>query len=147
MEQKRIVYQVEGGGLAVVIPAPGAALDEVMWAVPPGAACRVVEAAEIPAARVWRDAWEFDPEGPGLVVNRDKARAILHGIRRDARAAEFAPLDSQVTIHVAQPEKLAEVEARRQLVRDWYADLQTRIDGAESVADLDGLLQVLAGRS
>lgn len=65
-------------------------------------------------------------------VNLDKARVIVHDIRRAKRTAEFAPLDIQATI----PAKAAEAEAARQAVRDKYAAIQSDIDAAPGVPEL-----------
>jgi hypothetical protein len=65
-------------------------------------------------------------------INIDKAKAIVHDIRRAKRTAEFAPLDVQATI----PAKAVEAEAARQAVRDKYAAIQSSIDAAPGVPEL-----------
>jgi len=74
-----------------------------------------------------------------IVINIDKAKTIVHDIRRAARTAEFAPLDTKATI----PSEAAAAEAARQAVRDKYATIQTDIDSAPGIPELkliaDGL--------
>lgn len=65
-----------------------------------------------------------------------KAREIAHGKRRAARALEFAPLDIQTTI----PTMAEQAEAKRAEIRDKYADLQTRINKADSTEVLLDLI-------
>jgi hypothetical protein len=65
-------------------------------------------------------------------VNLDKARTIVHDIRRAKRTAEFAPLDVKATI----PSEAAAAEAARQVVRDKYAAIQSDIDAAPGVPEL-----------
>jgi hypothetical protein len=65
-------------------------------------------------------------------VNLDKARTIVHDIRRAKRTAEFAPLDVKATI----PSEAAAAEAARQAVRDKYAAIQSDIDAAPGVPEL-----------
>lgn len=65
-------------------------------------------------------------------VNLDKARTIVHDIRRAKRTAEFAPLDIKATI----PSEAAAAEAARQAVRDKYATIQSDIDAAPGVPEL-----------
>ena len=64
-----------------------------------------------------------------ITINIDKAKAIAHNKRREARSAEFAPLDIKATI----PSEATAAEAARQAVRDKYATMQTAIDSASSV--------------
>ena len=74
-----------------------------------------------------------------ITVNIDKAKTIVHDIRRAARTAEFAPLDIKATI----PSEAAAAEAARQAVREKYAAIQTDIDSAPGIPELkliaDGL--------
>lgn len=74
-----------------------------------------------------------------VTVNIDKARVIAHAQRREARDAEFAPLDVQATI----PSMAAEAEAKRQAIRDKHADIQADIDAAESVDVLKQIMGAL----
>ena len=68
-----------------------------------------------------------------------KAKEIAHEKRREARTAEFAPLDVQVTI----PAMAEQAEAKRQEIRDKYAAIQTQIDAAESVDVLKDIISEL----
>ena len=67
-----------------------------------------------------------------ITVNIDKAKTIVHGIRRAKRTAEFAPLDIKATI----PSEAAAAEAARQAIRDKYAAIQTDIDAAPGITEL-----------
>jgi hypothetical protein len=64
-----------------------------------------------------------------ITINIDKAKAIAHIKRRDARSAEFAPLDIKATI----PIEAIAAEVARQVVRDKYTAMQTAIDSATTV--------------
>ena len=75
-----------------------------------------------------------------ITVNIDKAKAIVHDIRRAKRAAEFAPLDVKATI----PSEAAAAEAARQAVREKYATVQADIDAASGVAELKTIVEQLA---
>lgn len=75
-----------------------------------------------------------------IIVNLEKAKDIAHTMRRAARAEEFKPLDQQININVANPAKLAEVEAERQAVRDKYATVRAEIDAA---GDVDALKAIV----
>jgi hypothetical protein len=71
-----------------------------------------------------------------MQINLDKAKAVAHERRRAARDQEFSPLDREVTI----PSKANEAEAKRQAVRDKYAEMQDQIDAATNVQELAGLV-------
>jgi hypothetical protein len=64
-----------------------------------------------------------------ITINIDKAKAIAHNNRRQARSAEFAPLDIKATI----PSEATAAETARQTVRDKYATMQTAIDSASTI--------------
>lgn len=136
---KRIIYSTEGGGVAVIIPAPGAGLsiEEIAAKdVPEGVAFDVVDVAAIPTDRTFRNGWE--KHGKTVRHNLTRCKEIAHEKRREARAAEFAPLDVEATI----PSQAAQAEAKRQAVRDKYAAMQTAIDGAADVAALKKALGI-----
>ena len=61
-----------------------------------------------------------------ITINIDKAKAIAHDKRRQARSAEFAPLDIKATI----PSEAVAAEAARALIRTKYATMQAEIDAA-----------------
>jgi len=61
-----------------------------------------------------------------ITINITKAKTIAHDKRRDARSAEFAPLDIKATI----PSEATAAETARATVRAKYATMQTAIDAA-----------------
>ena len=67
-----------------------------------------------------------------ITINIDKAKAIAHEKRREARSAEFAPLDIKATI----PSEATAAEAARQAVRDKYTAMQIAIDSASTVDEI-----------
>ena len=75
-----------------------------------------------------------------IVINIDKAKAIVHDIRRAARSAEFAPLDIKATI----PSEAVAAEAFRQAVRNKYTEVQASINAAADVAELKQIVEQLA---
>jgi hypothetical protein len=67
-----------------------------------------------------------------ITINIDKAKTIAHDKRREARSAEFAPLDIKATI----PSEATVAETARQVVRDKYAAMQAAIDSASTVDEI-----------
>lgn len=62
MSDKRIIYPTDDGGVAVIVPAPNCELsieDIAKKDVPAGKDYRIVDVADIPADRTFRNAWEF----------------------------------------------------------------------------------------
>jgi hypothetical protein len=65
MNNPRIIYPTQEGGVAIIIPAPecGLTIEEIAAKdVPAGVPFRIVEAADIPSDRTFRNAWEFSAE-------------------------------------------------------------------------------------
>ena len=71
-----------------------------------------------------------------IQIDLDKAKEISHDKRRAKRAELFKQLDIEATVPV-----LAEqAEAKRQIIRDEFAAIQTEIDNAESVDQLKSIV-------
>jgi hypothetical protein len=54
---KRIIYKTADGGVAVIVPAT--TIEACMKDIPEGAEYAIVDTADIPADRTFRNAWEF----------------------------------------------------------------------------------------
>ena len=62
MKEKRIIYPTDDGGVAVIVPAPGCGLtiEEIARKdVPLGKPFKIVNAADVPSDRTFRNAWEY----------------------------------------------------------------------------------------
>jgi hypothetical protein len=67
-----------------------------------------------------------------ITINIAKAKVIAHDKRRDARSAEFLPLDIKATI----PSEATAAEAARAVIRAKYATMQASIDAASTVEEI-----------
>ena len=59
---RRIIYPTDDGGVAVIVPAPecGLTIEEIAAKdVPAGKPFKIVDVADIPTDRTFRDAWEY----------------------------------------------------------------------------------------
>lgn len=58
---KRIIYATDDGGVAVIVPADcGLTIEQIAAKdVPAGKAYKIVDAADIPSDRTFRNAWEM----------------------------------------------------------------------------------------
>ena len=71
-----------------------------------------------------------------ITINIDKAKAIAHDKRRQARSAEFAPLDIKATI----PSEAVAAEAARAVIRTKYAEMQAEIDAATTTEQIKAVM-------
>lgn len=76
-----------------------------------------------------------------ITINIDKAKTIAHDKRRQARSAEFSPLDIKATI----PSEAVAAETARALIRTKYAEMQSEIDGATTINELTSIVTALEG--
>lgn len=59
---QRVIYPTPDGGVAILMPIPdcGLTLDEIIAKdVPPGVPYKIIDAADIPTDRTFRNAWEY----------------------------------------------------------------------------------------
>lgn len=59
---QRIIYPADDGGVAVIVPAPecGLTIEEIAAKdVPAGKPFKIVDVADIPSDRTFRNAWEY----------------------------------------------------------------------------------------
>lgn len=60
MSNYRIIYPNDTDGIAVIVPAHGISQQQALSAVPSGKAYLMVDVADVPADRTFRDAWIAD---------------------------------------------------------------------------------------
>jgi hypothetical protein len=58
---KRIIYPTDDGGVAIIIPADcGLSIEEIAAKdVPEGKPFKIIDTADVPTDRTFRNAWEF----------------------------------------------------------------------------------------
>lgn len=62
MSNKRILWQTEEGGVAVIVPSDncGLTVEEIATKdVPSGRPYKIVDVSEVPSDRTFRNAWEY----------------------------------------------------------------------------------------
>jgi hypothetical protein len=59
MQDKRIIYPNDEGGVSIIVPSPGQAEEQLLMAVPAGKPYKIVSVDEIPSDRTFRNAWEY----------------------------------------------------------------------------------------
>jgi hypothetical protein len=135
---ERIVYTNAEGGVSVVVPSGEVPIGDLLTSVVPAGVtdAEVVDVAEVPSDRTFRNAWKKGEQGKKVGVDMVKAKALSHDKRRAKRAAEFAPLDIESTI----PSKAVEAEGKRQVIRDKHAVIQADIDAATTPEELKAII-------
>ena len=59
---KRIIYPTDEGGVAILVPAPecGLTIEEIAAKdVPEGKEYKIIDTADVPSDRTFRNAWEY----------------------------------------------------------------------------------------
>jgi hypothetical protein len=137
---KRIIYQSESGGVAVIIPTGELPIEAVAAKdVPAGVPFEIVSADDIPSDRYFRGAWVM---GDCCIEHDiDRCREIGHDMRRAKRAEEFAPHDEVIAKQIPGV-SAAEAEAARQEIRDKYTSIQAEIDAAASPDEIKTALGI-----
>jgi hypothetical protein len=129
-----IVYKNESGGVSVCTPTGEMPIEEVKIKDTPESSI-IIDQASLPNEHgIFFNAWQLD--GGVVSVNLNKAKIIAHDKRREARSAEFAPLDIKATI----PSEATAAELARQAVRDKYAAMQTAIDSATTIEQIKAVM-------
>lgn len=60
MQDQRVIFPNDEGGVSIIVPAPGATREQVLQAVPEGKPYQVVSVNDVPSDRTFRDAWIFE---------------------------------------------------------------------------------------
>jgi hypothetical protein len=62
MQDKRVIYPNDDGGVSIIVPAPGVTQEQVLMAVPKNKPYQIVDVADVPTDRTFRDAWTYTEE-------------------------------------------------------------------------------------
>lgn len=135
--QRRIIYQ-HGDGIAILIPAVGVSLDEVMFHIPQGSDPVVIDVADIPSDRTFRAAWKrgFGDQKQRVDVDMPKARNVWRDVIRMRRKPLLEALDIeyQKADENGSASEKAKIAAKRKKLRDATDD--PRIESAQTPEDL-----------
>jgi len=138
MTTSRIIYQSESGGVAVIVPT--GSVELALKDVPEGVPYEIVDAADIPSDRTFRNAWVIGMDGC-VEHDLDQCKSIGHDKRRAARTEAFAPFDEIIAKQIPGADA-AEAEAARAEIRSKYANVQLAIDAAADPDEIKAALEV-----
>ena len=113
----KIVYTNPDNSISIIIPAD-CGMDIEMIArkdVPAGCPYQIVEDDAIPTDRDFRNAWTLTDK---IEVDIAKAQSITKDRLRAERKPLLESLDVEVMKNITNADKLAEIEAQKQFLRD-----------------------------
>jgi len=113
---KRIIYENNDGGVSIVIPAIEDMDAVIRKSVPEGTPYEIIEAADIPSDRIFRDAWSKN--GTTIDVDMPKARLIHMDRIRKVRDEELDKTDQELLRAIEDGEDIVPIKDRRQKLRD-----------------------------
>lgn len=104
---------------------------------------RQITTAELPADRLFRNAW--DDRNPENYIGLDlvKAKVIAHDIRRADRDVKMEPLDKETAFISTTPSRKAAIDIEKQAVLAANATVQVNIDAALDESALRAVLNML----
>jgi hypothetical protein len=110
-----IIYQ-DQDGVAVIHPAEGTTVEQMVAAVPVGAPYAAMQHEDLPEDRYFREAWTLGETG--LVVDIEKAKDIQRDHWRRLRAPKLAALDEAFMRALEEGQSTAEIVAAKNALRD-----------------------------
>lgn len=115
----QVIIHIEGDGVAVIHPAQGTTVEQMVAAVPEGAQYKVIDAADLPEDRYFRSAWDFNAEA-GCTINVEKAKDVQRDVWRKARAPKLAALDIELmkAVEIGDQTAVTTIASTKQQLRD-----------------------------
>ncbi len=112
-----IIYQ-DTDGLAVIHPAEGITMEQLVATVPAGASYIALPADQLPEDRYFRDAWKL--EDGELVIDVEAAKEIQRDVWRKMRKPKLDALDLEFMRAIEQADSVrqAEITAEKNALRD-----------------------------
>lgn len=117
----KVILKAKDGSVAVMALAPGADKEDAIRKFKdahPGMYTDhfEIDDKELPVDREFRDAWTVS--GNKITLDKMKAKALHLGRVREARDKELDKLDKQHLRYLSKPDKVKEIEDKKQVLRD-----------------------------
>jgi hypothetical protein len=112
-----IIYQ-DQDGLAVIHPAPGTTMEQLVEYVPAGAPYAAMLLEDLPEDRYFRDAWKL--EAGQLAIDIEGAKEIQRNVWRKLRAPKLESLDLAFirALEAGDAVAQADIAAQKTALRD-----------------------------
>lgn len=142
---QRIVYRNSSGGISIITPAPesGLTIDQVAQKdVPAGVSYWIVDEADIPGDRYFRNAWDVDGANRFL-IDMTRAREIHRDRLRQIRKPKLEALDIefQRAIEAGDVGKQQEITQKKEALRRVTED--PAIDAARTPDELKSVIPAI----
>lgn len=133
----QVIIHTEGDGVAIIHPAPGTTVEQLVAAVPVGAQYALIDAADLPEDRYFRDAWVLGYSG--VLVDIEKAKDIQRDEWRRLRKPKLDALDLDFMRALEAGQSTTEIVAAKNALRDVT---ETELSGslAEIKANIPAIL-------
>jgi len=132
---KNIIYENDDGSVSIVIPAIEDMEAVIKKSVPEGTSYEIIEAADIPLDRTFRNAWVKN--NAALEVDMLKARIIHMDSIREARNKELDKTDQELLRAIENGEDTVSIKDRRQKLRDIPQDFDLKaVETPEELKEL-----------
>jgi len=112
-----IIYQ-DQDGLAVIHPAPGTTMEQLVECVPVGAPYSAIALEDLPEDRYFRDAWKL--EAGVLVIDIEGAKEVQRNVWRKLRTPKLEALDLAFlrALEAGDTAAQADITAQKTALRD-----------------------------
>jgi hypothetical protein len=138
MTNRRIIYPTNGGGVAVIVPAPewlaqeGNTLETLAeTVVPAGVTWRIVDTSDLPIDRSFRNAWKLEDDQ--ITEDWAKSVEITKNRLREERKPLFETADVKAMLDI---EATGAVSPETAALKQSLRDVTALADTAESRDDL-----------
>ena len=130
-----IAYSKPDGGVAIVVPAPGVSLEEVIQKdIPSDAQIYTITSNQLPGDKEFRNCWEI--VSGTVSVNIEQAKEVWKDKWREARKPKLEQLDVEFMRALEQGDtaKQEQVTEQKQALRDVTdTPLPDTVEGIKSV--------------
>lgn len=92
-----------------------------------------------PVLRKYRDAWDWQDTTPTMDIDLQRARAVALEHLRQKRNAELSRLDVDEMKHAGDAQRVAQVRARKQALRDMPITVAPDLEKAQTLEALEAV--------
>ena len=86
--------------------------------------------------RYFRGAWTWNTPDPVIDIDMPEARKIHMAVIREKRNKKLQELDGETMKAITNPQRLAEIEAQKQILRDIPETIKPQLDAAITADEL-----------
>lgn len=118
---KQVLCKLKNGDITLDIPGQNIDINElkkICEAREDVISARIIDVADLPKNRLFRDAWADISNSPKIDIDENKAKEVHLARIRESRNAQLEELDAKQLRHIADADKLKLIENEKQRLRD-----------------------------